>query len=984
MELNVKQSGIEARVFRTTFYKTRNGKFNKRVHELYLRNDIPCGVSACRHCHYEGQMKPIQLEENAAFCKSAQFRHCLLVDGPTILRFIDLLDNRELFRNVIILQSVWAYVKKMNSSIYKRMNGIYTENVGRMFVFLNEFVGGTFVESASITVPELHQEQCLVRSANYLLDHWNAIGIRPLVLCSSEETKLRLDKSFEHTLTLLDYARGIDCEKSLLERVEDLCRKESRGKALFPEYWTQEKLLEGISKGTLKKGKFKISSENYLEAFVEFEMEDQWFVKGSKCMNRAVHGDVVVAELLSEEQWSAPDSVIRLRDAEEGQTAEMAPEKEGDEESDGGQGETEEGEGAESATKKARKDTVLPSARIVGILRRNWRHYCGVILPSNMSGGRQFLFAPTERLIPRIRIETSHFEQLKGKKIIVQIDSWPQDSHYPKGHYVRVIGEEGDRKTEDEVILLEHDIPYEEFPPSVISCLPKMPWSPFPMSPEQREDLTHIDICSVDPEGCTDIDDALHCTETKPGKYEVGVHIADVTHFVRPGSAMDNSAAERSTTVYLCGRRIDMLPELLSSNLCSLRENELRYAFSVIWTMDAEANIEKVRFCKSLIRSRAALTYQNAQEMVDNAKEHCDNISMSLRRLLSLSRLLKARRRTVGSLELASSEIRFDVDRETGAPLKVQEKQHLETMSMVEEFMLLANISVAERILNAYPDCAILRRHPIPGRLSFKPLVGVLLIFFLIAESCGFKLNVDTSKELAKSLDDVERQCVGSGGRHNPLVARMLRMLATRCMTQAVYFAAGTVPRDHYIHYGLAVNVYTHFTSPIRRYADVMVHRLLSALLEIDQMHPNMLDRKRLIRQTENMNRRHRHAQYAGRASVLLNTFLMVKECPEKSLPAIVIGISSNGIKVMVPKFGLESVIYLNRDGDGTTRQQSAAWTQQKMAEFCASNGITLFREVKVSVTVVEQKDQRKRINVRLVDPFVDGLSIVMDCETSI
>uniref|UniRef100_A0A914HZ11 Protein DIS3 homolog n=1 Tax=Globodera rostochiensis TaxID=31243 RepID=A0A914HZ11_GLORO len=963
MELNVKQSGIEKRVFRTTFYKTRSGKFNKRVHELYLRNDLPCGLSACSHCHYEGQMKPILFEENAIACKSAPFRHCLLIDGPTILRFIDVLDNHEIFRNLIILQSVWAYVKKMNSAIYKRMNAIYTENAGQMFVFLNEFVSRTFVESGNTTVPELFQEKCLLKSAIFFLDHWKALGIRPLLLCSSDETKVRLGKSFENCLTLLDYARGIGCETSLLERLEDLCRKESRGKALYPEYWTQDQLLDGILKGTLKKGKFKISSENYLEAFIEFELEDQWFVKGTKCMNRAVHGDVVVAELLPEEEWSAPESVIRLRDADEGQTVDIAPEEE-EEQS------TEESE--KSTAKKARKD-VLPSARIVGILRRNWRHYCGVLLHSNMPGGRQFLFAPTERLIPRIRIETSHFEQLKGKKILVQIDTWPQDSHYPKGHYVRVIGDEGDRKTEDEVILLEHDIPYEDFPPSVMACLPKIPWSPFPMSPDQREDLTHIDICSVDPEGCTDIDDALHCIEICAGKFEVGVHIADVTHFVRPGSAMDTSAAERSTTVYLCGRRIDMLPELLSSNLCSLREGQLRYAFSVIWTLDAEANIEKVRFCKSLIRSRAALTYQKAQEMVDGTKIHRDNISLSLRNLLFLSRQLKSRRRTMGALELASSEIRFDVDRETGTPLKVQEKQHLETMSMVEEFMLLANISVAEKILSAYPDCAILRRHPTPGRLSFKPLIG----------SCGFKLNVDTSKELAKSLDEVEQQCRQSGGRHNPMVARMLRMLATRCMTQAVYFAAGTVSRDHYLHYGLAVNVYTHFTSPIRRYADVMVHRLLAALLEIEEMHPNMLDRKRLIRQAENMNRRHRHAQYASRASVLLNTFLMVKECPEKSLAAIVIGISSNGIKVMVPKFGLESVIYLNRGGDGTIRQ-NVTWTQQRMAEFCASNGISLFREVKVSVAVVEHKDQRKRIDLKLVDPVVDGLSIVMDCETNI
>lgn len=547
---------------------------------------------------------------------------------------------------------------------------------------------------------------------------------------------------------------------------------------------------------------------------------------------------------------------------------------------------------------------------------------------------------------------------------------------------MRVIGEEGERKTEDEVILLEHEIPYEEWTPAVLACLPRMPWSPYPLQPAQREDLTHLDICSVDPEGCTDIDDALHCVELGPNLFEVGVHIADVTHFVRPGTAMDQAAAERSTSVYLCGRRIDMLPELLSTNLCSLRPNELRYAFSVIWRLDAEARILSVRFCKSLIHSRAALTYQFAQQMVDDQQQYQDNIAQSLRNLLRLSQHLKSRRRTMGALELASAEIRFDVDRETGAPLRVLEKQHLATMSMVEEFMLLANISVAEKILNAYPDCAILRRHPIPGRLSFKPLIS-------LAESSGFHLSVDSGQELAKSLDEVEKQCQREGTARNPMVARMLRMMATRCMTQAVYFAAGTVPRDHYLHYGLAVSVYTHFTSPIRRYADQMVHRLLAALLEVDQIHPNMLDRKKLIRQTENMNQRHRRAQYASRASVLLNTFMMVKERPEPCLPAIIIGIRSNGIQAMIPKFGLETVIYLN----GGEQQQASGKlsgrggsrrTVEQMTEFCAANGIRLFQEVKVSLAIAERKDQRKRIDVRLVEPRIEGFSIVTDCETEL
>lgn len=976
MELNVKQSGIEKRSFINVFYKTRNGKIHKRVHELYHRNDIPCGFLRCNSCRYDDGFKPSNFVENESINRSVKFPHFMLLDGPSILKFIDVLDERQIFRNVLILQSVWFYVKKVNSAAYKRLNSIYSDNNTSMFVYLNEFVAQTFVDPAINRVPELYQEQCIIRSAQFLLEHWRQFGVKPLIVCSSEDAVSRLSALYSDTITLLDYVRGLDGCTSIVQRLEDLSRKERRERAIFPEHYTQDQLLDGLSKGMLKKGKFRISPENYLEAYVEFDLEDQWFIQGLKNMNRAIHGDIVVAELLPENEWTTPEKAIRLRDAEESQS-DVKEIYEGDDEN------KEIDENVSIPTKKARKELV-PTARIVGILRRNWRHYCGVVLPSNISGGRQFLFAPTERLIPRIRIETSHYEQLKGKKVLVQIDSWPQDSHYPKGHYVRIIGEEGERRTEDEVILLEHEIPYEEFSQAVIACLPKMPWSPYPISPIEREDLTHLSICSVDPEGCTDIDDALHCIQLSTNRYEVGVHIADVTHFVRPGTAIDQTAAERSTTVYLCGRRIDMLPELLSSNLCSLREGELRYAFSVIWILDQDAQIQSLRFCKSLIRSRAALTYQRAQQMVDDQQQFNDEISTNLRHLLRLSRHLKGRRHAMGALELASAEIRFDVDPQTGAPLKVQEKQHLPTMSMVEEFMLLANISVAEKILNAYPDCAILRRHPIPGRLSFKPLISM-------AESCGFQLNVDTGKDLAKSLNEVE-QLSKQGSTRNPMVARMLRMMATRCMTQAVYFAAGTVPRDHYLHYGLAVKVYTHFTSPIRRYADVMVHRLLAALLEVDQIHPNMLDRKKLFRQAENMNRRHRRAQYASRASILLNTFMIIKEKPEPCLPAIVIGIRSNGIQVMVPKFGLESVIYLNSNNaasggtdDANNKQQRISPTTiEQMTDFCTANGIRLFQEVKVNVSVMERKDQRKRIDVRLVEPRIEGFSVVTDCEPEI
>ena len=278
--------------------------------------------------------------------------------------------------------------------------------------------------------------------------------------------------------------------------------------------------------------------------------------------------------------------------------------------------------------------------------------------------------------------------------------------------------------------------------------------------------------------GCTDIDDALHAVPLENGNFNVGVHIADVSHFIRPGTPLDKEAANRSTSVYLTDRRIDMVPELLSSNLCSLRGGVERFAFSCVWEMTPDAKIVSTKFHKSIIKSRSAMTYEEAQNRIDDAKDET-SITKSLRILLNLSRILKARRVENGSLVLASSEVRFNVDSETADPIDVQAKVPRETNSMVEEFMLAANISAAERIFKDFPDCAMLRRHPSPPPSNFDPLIKA-------AKQQGFEIIVDSGKQLADSLNQAMDP-------KNAYMNTMLRMIATRCMMQAVYFASGTI-----------------------------------------------------------------------------------------------------------------------------------------------------------------------------------------------
>lgn len=333
-------------------------------------------------------------------------------------------------------------------------------------------------------------------------------------------------------------------------------------------------------------------------------------------------------------------------------------------------------------------------------------------------------------------------------------------------------------------------------------------------------------------------------------------------------------------------------------------------------------------------------------------------MTQSLRGLLKLSKKLKDRRYRDGALTLASSEIRFDIDPETGTPLTVQEKQHLPTMSMVEEFMLLANISVARKTWNYNQECAVLRRHPIPPKEQYEPLIAA-------AEALGFEIDPSTGKTLADSLD----KCVDS---KNPDINRLLRMLATRCMTQAVYFISGTISSEKYLHFGLAAPFYTHFTSPIRRYADVMVHRLLAAAIGSDYLHKEMLNKNWLVKQADIMNYRHKKAQNASRASVYLHTCLMIKQIKEEILEAIIINIRKNGLQVHVPKYGLEAVIFFTH-----------SFQKRKTEDFIDYKELKIkpFQRVKVTISMIE-KNLRKRIEVKLIEPKIDCVSVDANVST--
>uniref|UniRef100_A0AAQ5YGR1 Exosome complex exonuclease RRP44 n=1 Tax=Amphiprion ocellaris TaxID=80972 RepID=A0AAQ5YGR1_AMPOC len=744
-----------------------------------------------------------------------------------------------------------------------------------------------------------------------------------------------------------EYIKSLTANPELVDRLalsNDDKNEITSSKVLFPEHLPLSRIQAGIKSGSFVQGTFRASRDNYLEAtvFIQGEGEDgtEILIQGLQNLNRAVHQDVVAVQLLPRNQWVAPSSVV-LQD--EGAAKDDNVEEEEEE---------------KAVNITARKAT----GKVVGIIKRNWRPFCGMLNVSQIKESTRHLFTPADRRIPRIRIETRQASTLAGQRIMVSIDGWPKDSRYPNGHFVRSLGGAGEKDTEQEVLLLEHDVPHQAFSQAVLNFLPKMPWAITPEDMVRREDLRHLTVCSVDPPGCTDIDDALHCRELENGNLEVGVHIADVSHFIRPGNALDKEAANRGTTVYLCGKRIDMVPELLSSNLCSLRSNVERLAFSCIWEMNHEAEILKTRFTKSVINSKASLTYAEAQMRIDDTNKN-DDITKSLRGLNKLAKILKRQRIEKGALTLSSLEVRFHMDSETHDPIDLQTKELMETNSMVEEFMLLANISVAQKIYDEFQECALLRKHPAPPPSNYDILLKA-------AKSKDVAIYTDTAKALADSLDVAKVDGF-------PYFNTLLRILATRCMMQAVYFCSGMDNDFH--HYGLASPIYTHFTSPIRRYADIIVHRLLAVAIGADSTYPDLMDKHKQSALCNNLNYRHKMAQYAQRASVAFHTQLFFKSRGILNEEGFVLFVRKNAIIVLIPKFGLEGTVFFDSKDKVAP---SIVFDEEGPTLTIQQHTFRIFDKVKVTISLDASNIQHQKIRMALTDPVIPGVSVpVPDAE---
>ena len=527
--------------------------------------------------------------------------------------------------------------------------------------------------------------------------------------------------------TVEDYISGLDDAHRLLDMISSSTGQDviTRATTIFyPEYFSQSKMMTGVKAGTLHEGVFNVSPYNFLEGSLNTSaFERPLLIVGRENINRAIQGDVVVVEVLPKSQWKAPSSKIIEEetvnrddnpDEEEGESITTDRERRLLQEE------------VRKVHGQSREGRAQPTARVVGVIKRNWRPYVGHIDSGSVSQSAKqsrrqqtVFFLPMDKRLPKIRLVTRQAGELLGQRVVVTIDGWDRQSRYPVGHFVRSLGELESKAAETEALLLEYDVQYRPFPTAVLDCLPKeghdwkVPANESDPGWADRSDLRHLLVCSIDPVGCQDIDDALHARALPNGNHEVGVHIADVSHFVKPDSAMDAEAAARATTVYLVDKRIDMLPMLLGTDLCSLRPYVERYAFSVIWEIQKDAEVVGVHFTKSVIRSREAFSYEQAQLRIDDVAQQ-DPLTKGMRTLLSLSKRLRQKRMDAGALNLASPEVRIQAESETSDPIDVETKRMLDTNSLVEEFMLLANIHVAKKIYECFPRTALLRYRPNP------------------------------------------------------------------------------------------------------------------------------------------------------------------------------------------------------------------------------------------------------------------------------
>ena len=534
-----------------------------------------------------------------------------------------------------------------------------------------------------------------------------------------------------------------------------------------------------------------------------------------------------------------------------------------------------------------------PEGEVVEVLKRAKTRFVGRIQRMDKFA---FLVCDNRTMVVDIFIPLSDLAGAEdGEKAVVEMTDWPERMHNPVGRVVKRLGKPGDNNVEMQSILAEYDFPL-DFPAEAEKEIKNLKFKIEKSDLKERKDFRKTTTFTIDPADAKDFDDAISFKRLKNGNYEVGVHIADVSYYVKPGGAIDREAYERGTSVYLVDRTIPMLPEKLCNEVCSLRPGEDKLCFSAVFEMNDKAEVLNRWFGKTVINSDRRYNYEEAQEIIENYNLNPDlNLNNSadaaVLELHKLATILRAARYKEGAINFESQEVKFQLD-ENAKPIGVYIKEQKEANWLIEEFMLLANKNVAESI--GAPKASRDSRESRASRTSRtsreaktfvyrvhdEPNPEKLNTFVEFVTKLGFKMRVGSRKALADSYNRLFEQIAGRGEEY------MIDSIAIRTMSKAYYST------ENIGHYGLAFRYYTHFTSPIRRYPDLMVHRLLERYLG----GGDSVDATEYEEYCKHCSIMEKKAADAERASVKYKQAEYLSDKLGKVFPALISGVSKWGI----------------------------------------------------------------------------------------
>ncbi|XP_062481960.1 DIS3-like exonuclease 2 isoform X2 [Pezoporus occidentalis] len=764
-----------------------------------------------------------------------------------------------------------------------------------------------------------------------------------------------------------------------------------RKKSVFEAYMSKEDVSAGLKRGELIQGPLRINPKKYHEAFIPSpDGTRDIFIDGVVARNRALNSDIVVVKLLPKEQWKVikPDSCDKETEAThesnvpEDMLGTCIPQEAAkgdarspdviieaqfdDNDAEHGQDHLQNmltddikklfldtGEKAKavgiSALHRTKQDDgpkvndprLLPdkclqrTAKVVYILeKKHSRAATGFIKLLADKNSELFkrcaMFSPVDHRVPRIYVSLADCppdfvtrpEDYSNILFICRIVDWKEDSNFATGQLAKSLGQAGEIEPETEGILMEYGVDFSDFPSEALECLPQnLPWVISPGELAKRRDLRKECIFTIDPSTAKDLDDALSCKQLPDGNFEVGVHIADVSYFVLEETALDKVASERATSVYLVQKILDE------------------------W------------FGRTVICSCVKLSYDHAQSMIESPEKvfspeelppvsiqhSIAEIQQAVLNLHRIAQHLRKQRFIDGALRLDQLKLSFTLDQESGMPQGCYIYQYRDSNKLVEEFMLLANMAVAHQIYRSFPDQALLRRHPPPQ----TKLLNDLMEF---CNQVGLNIDFSSAGTLHKSLNET----LGAD-KYSEARKGVLTNMFSRPMQMALYFCTGVLEDETlFHHYALNVPFYTHFTSPIRRYADIIVHRLLSTSLGASP--PIKMEKEAIQRQADHSNDRKMASKRVQELSADLFFSIFVRECGPLESEAMVMGVLNEAFDVLVLKFGVQKRIYCNAlplmgfhfRKEGRKPELTLLWEPEEPEQESVPQVITIFTLVEV------------------------------------